>query len=248
MNVRLAYQIKDIYTLPKQKQEHDALLVGTEGICYIIAEKENIQFGIDSIIYIPKGTEYSIRSSVGFSGIFIQTDSALDMKKLSPLMDYTKKIVPLAEMIHGAYAQREENRALLPSLLYSVIGYAALIREKKGEPDFVTMLKTRIADSYHDADFDLVRECLRLGYNHDYVRRVFRNVIGKTPSDFLTETRVERAKEILVSSPNLPIADIAAATGFSDQYYFSRVFSKVCKISPARYRRAMLNKATEGEE
>ena len=241
MTVTLAYQLKDIYSLPKQKLDSDTVIVGVDGICYIVTDEGNLQFGIDSIIYIPRGVEFSVRSAVGFSGIFIEVAGECPMKPLTPLMDYTKNTVPLAEMIHASYTQNGEGSSLTEALLSSVMGYAEIISEKKGEPDFISMLKARIASEYHSKDFDLVRECLRLGYNHDYVRRVFRTVVGKTPSDFLTDVRISRAKELLVSTPDLPIADIASATGFSDQYYFSRVFSKMCGISPARYRRARLN-------
>ena len=46
---------------------------------------------------------------------------------------------------------------------------------------------------------------------------------------------IEKAKEIMKESPDLFIKDIAMMVGFSDQFYFSRIFHSITGMSPAEY-------------
>ena len=56
------------------------------------------------------------------------------------------------------------------------------------------------------------------------------------PAQFMLELRVERAKELLAFTDK-SIAEIAEASGFSDQNYFARIFKRFTDISPTQYRR-----------
>ncbi|WP_439617256.1 helix-turn-helix domain-containing protein [Shinella sp.] len=67
--------------------------------------------------------------------------------------------------------------------------------------------------------------------------RAFRETVGKTPSQFLLQQRVERARDLLDASP-LSISEIATACGFADQSHFTRVFSRVVGTSPGAWRRS----------
>ncbi|CAN7726461.1 helix-turn-helix transcriptional regulator [Ensifer adhaerens] len=50
-------------------------------------------------------------------------------------------------------------------------------------------------------------------------------------TQFFMQERVEKARDLLVSSP-LPIAEIAMACGFADQSHFTRAFSRVVGTTP----------------
>jgi AraC-like DNA-binding protein len=81
---------------------------------------------------------------------------------------------------------------------------------------------------------DLAREC---GLSVTHFARAFRNSFGMSPYRWLLERRIDRAKALLVTS-DLPIADIALRSGFSDQTAFTRAFGRIVGSSPARWRRA----------
>jgi AraC-like DNA-binding protein len=63
----------------------------------------------------------------------------------------------------------------------------------------------------------------------------FRAATGYRPREYLLHSRVERAKLIL-SSSNLPLAEVALAAGFSTQAHFSTVFKRMTGNTPARWR------------
>ncbi len=67
-------------------------------------------------------------------------------------------------------------------------------------------------------------------------RARFRALAGKAPKDYLTETRLRKAMELLAGT-NLSVGEIAELVGFGDQLYFSRIFKKKIGVSPSAYRR-----------
>lgn len=66
----------------------------------------------------------------------------------------------------------------------------------------------------------------------------FKKEYGRTVIDYLSELRVEEAKKLL-SSTSLSINEISDATGFYDQSYFSKVFSKEVGLTPSDFRKEM---------
>jgi AraC family transcriptional regulator len=80
---------------------------------------------------------------------------------------------------------------------------------------------------------EVANEC-RL--SSSYFARAFKQTTGMPPYRWMTNQRVERAKELL-QDPRRELADIAQLCGFVDQSHFSRVFSRSEGHSPGRWRR-----------
>jgi AraC-like DNA-binding protein len=75
----------------------------------------------------------------------------------------------------------------------------------------------------------------RLGYNADYLGRIYRKVYGCTLTEAIHNRRVSVACDYLLDS-NMTIEQIAQKCGFSDPDYFRRVFRRYRQISPGDYR------------
>ncbi len=84
----------------------------------------------------------------------------------------------------------------------------------------------------HNISVDDIAEAVGVSRSHLY--RVFIAAMGQSPIDYLTKYRIGEACSLLKNSA-LSIAEIAASVGFSDQFYFSRVFKRVKGIPPSRY-------------
>ncbi|MFC0215820.1 helix-turn-helix domain-containing protein [Paenibacillus chartarius] len=63
--------------------------------------------------------------------------------------------------------------------------------------------------------------------------RSFKRTTGHSPTDYLNQIRIHHAKAQL--SPALPVKEVAAAVGFSSEYYFSRIFKKYVGLSPTHF-------------
>ncbi|MCC8045691.1 MAG: response regulator [Clostridiales bacterium] len=71
-----------------------------------------------------------------------------------------------------------------------------------------------------------------------YVCTFFKNETGKTLNQYLTEYRMERAKELL-ADPQYKISEISSKVGYSDGNYFGKSFKKYTGLSPSEYREKM---------
>jgi AraC family transcriptional regulator len=66
--------------------------------------------------------------------------------------------------------------------------------------------------------------------------RLFRNSTGLPPHQYVIARRVERAKELLRERNRLPLAEVAAEVGFTDQSHFTRHFKRLVGVTPRLFR------------
>ena len=69
------------------------------------------------------------------------------------------------------------------------------------------------------------------------LKECFRSIYGKPISTYLRQYRIEKAAELLVSSPELSIGDIAFMVGYESGGKFSAAFKKQTGLTPKEYRR-----------
>ena len=77
--------------------------------------------------------------------------------------------------------------------------------------------------------------CRIFGISQTYLCRMFRNYMSKSFSKVLNEMRIEKACEIMKNRRELFVKEVAALAGYSDQFYFSRIFRAIKGISPSEY-------------
>ncbi|NJK81684.1 MAG: AraC family transcriptional regulator [Chloroflexaceae bacterium] len=68
-----------------------------------------------------------------------------------------------------------------------------------------------------------------------HLLRVFRNSVGMSPHVYLTDIRIRQARALL--KQHVPIADVAAQTGFVDQSHLHRHFKRIVGVTPGNYRK-----------
>ena len=76
------------------------------------------------------------------------------------------------------------------------------------------------------------------GLSSSHFARAFKETTGLAPHQWLSRRRVQRARELLAQT-TMELTDIALTCGFVDQSHFSRVFSRMEKLSPGRWRRQL---------
>ncbi len=92
-----------------------------------------------------------------------------------------------------------------------------------------------IARHYSEPGLSLTRICRALSISKSYFSPMFKTHTGMTFVEYLTNMRMERAKELL-SSTGLKSYEIAEQVGFTDPHYFSLTFRKQTGVSPTEYR------------
>lgn len=102
--------------------------------------------------------------------------------------------------------------------------------------DVMVKAKRYLADHYEDADLTLASVADYVGLNEKYFSNRFTKETGETFSSYLTQLRVQKARELLRTT-TFKVYEIAEMAGYRNPEHFNRMFKKVCGISPAQYRK-----------
>jgi AraC-like DNA-binding protein len=73
------------------------------------------------------------------------------------------------------------------------------------------------------------------GLSPFHFHRIFRRQVGMPPHEYLIRRRLLRARALLGNG--VPVAEVAAATGFADQSHLTRHFKRLLGVPPADYSR-----------
>lgn len=83
-----------------------------------------------------------------------------------------------------------------------------------------------------------------VGLSANYICTLFKKEMGVNLFSYIMEYRINRAKELLLST-NLKSYEIAEKTGFSDESYFSRSFKRITGQSPIEFKRSVFYKGED---
>jgi AraC-like DNA-binding protein len=90
-------------------------------------------------------------------------------------------------------------------------------------------------DLHLEKDLSVEKLASHVGISPSYFARSFRSSVGLAPHAYLMRRRLLRAQELLAST-DLPLVDIALATGFADQSHFCRRFHQMMGMPPRTFR------------
>lgn len=92
-------------------------------------------------------------------------------------------------------------------------------------------------DEHSASQIDLERAAKQAGLSAFHFLRLFANVVGATPHQYLVRSRLRRAARLLVDDER-SITDIAYDVGFGDLSNFVRTFHRSAGVSPRGFRQA----------
>jgi YesN/AraC family two-component response regulator len=92
-----------------------------------------------------------------------------------------------------------------------------------------------IQNSYWKQELNVGQLASSLNVERSYLYRLFMEHTGISPQEYLTEVRMERACELLLTT-ELSVQAVSCSVGYKDALYFSRLFRKRKGTTPSNYR------------
>ncbi len=170
----------------------------------------------------------------------------LDQKRIDipRLMFSDQRFLALAELIAAECINPEPLHDLYGDGL-TVAMFIELMRLGGGA---VARKRSQLAGWQLRRAIDYIEEnCLRsirleelaslTGLSQSYFSHAFKASTGLPPHQWQMNARIERAKQLMLKR-NIPLTNIAAETGFSDQAHFTRVFRKTVGATPSNWKKA----------
>lgn len=107
--------------------------------------------------------------------------------------------------------------------------------EETGESRHVIRKVKDIVLQSLDQDISLHRVAEQVNLTHHYLSMLFKTTTGQNYSDFVTESRMRRSRQLLKET-NLKIHEIAQLTGYVSAKHFMNVFKQKVGSTPSDYR------------
>ncbi|GMK48331.1 hypothetical protein PghCCS26_54610 [Paenibacillus glycanilyticus] len=148
------------------------------------------------------------------------------------LLRKTREELPEAGSPEAA-AFRYRTRLMLERILYIFLRESHM---KKNEGSVTRSIEDTISymNEHYMLPLTLSMLAGRAGMSEGHYTVLFKKQTGRTMTVYLRSLRIEKAKQ-LFSQTRLPAKEIAQQVGFSDYFYFSRMFKKEVGMSPSEY-------------
>ncbi len=110
------------------------------------------------------------------------------------------------------------------------------VMAKKEERSISVVERARSYIDYHfNKDISLDDVSREVDISPYYFSKLFKEETGKNFVEYVTEIRMNRAKELLLGS-DMSMKEICSAVGYADPNYFSRTFKKNMGVTPTEYK------------
>ncbi len=197
-----------------------------------------------TVQYLPKGhgdIEYKVKTiepgnciDVYFDTDVNLSDSAFCIEINSPL-----EMKNLFEKIYNIWLKKDiEYNYDAMSVFYKIL--KLLIKsenEMLENPHYLTIKSAidflNLNFCSNEIDYKYVASLCNISYS--YFRRLFLECMNTSPAKYVTNKKIEYAKELL-ESKLYTVSEVADIVGFNNVYYFSHAFKNITNLSPSAYR------------
>mgnify|MGYP002520655401 CR=1 FL=1 len=183
-------------------------------------------------VFLPKGKNYSLHGDKTgrFPVINFDCDNFSCDKILSFTIPGPAAYVKDYEKMKALFLF-EGNRAEIMSIFYGILHRISLDNTLQNRlAPAINLIQKDFGNSKLSNE-DLAHECK---ISEVYFRKLFTETYKLSPKQYLLETRINNAKQLLADG-FLKINAVATCCGFTNQYHFCRIFKEKTGFTPTEY-------------
>jgi AraC-like DNA-binding protein/DNA-binding NarL/FixJ family response regulator len=148
----------------------------------------------------------------------INLSSVLQIPKLGPLCDL------MDQVIGDAFSRLRSMEA----------------SHEYGNAARVLRINAYSGSHFQECNFSVQRVAEQVGLSKNYLTKIYKEATGIGFWEYITNLRMEKAKQLLRQTEDT-LAAIAEAVGYSSEYHFCRKFKVFAGLSPGTYRKNARN-------
>ena len=213
------------------------LLISGEMVYYVDGVRYDLCSG--DIIYLPSGSvrQREIGQALNdYVSINFHCTECLPLEPLSKnsINNELKMLLNCMDSMYSSRLSELSKNKMCHLLEAMVIHIAETISDKSNSSSLSSIITSYLYSHYQNKI--TLKDISQLTYfSAAYCESEFKRQMGKSIIQYLLDIRVEEAKRLL-SESSMSCSRIAAAVGFDDANYFSRIFKKKTGYSPLKYR------------
>lgn len=192
------------------------------------------------------GDKYNLEGDNSFSYLYITFNGVGVLPLLSKFgVDYENRVFyGLEELSKFWMDSIKRITAVNSSLLTeSVLLYTLSYISTENNNDVTSCRKDRISEiiefidnNFSDKDLTMIKVADMFGYDKKYLSSIFKKHKGVKFTDYVNGLRLKKGRELILCT-DLSVAQVAGECGFTDPFYFSKVFKKMIGKTPTEYRK-----------
>lgn len=190
---------------------------------YILPEKPDVYW-----IHFTGLKAEQILETLGFT-----IDHPLQLQTNDEVCELFEKII--TELRLNRYLGTEMAETYLHQLLVMVSRYS---HHDPAEKQFYNTMWDAVLNQFnqdYQKNINIAEYADKMHISCSWFIREFKKYVGCAPKQYITNLRIQHAKELLNNRYFL-ISDVAELVGYENQLYFSRIFKKCTGMSPSEYR------------
>lgn len=242
-------RIVDIYSYTLEEETeaeavtgHALLIVKHSGESVYTVGKEEWVADRDHILFLPAGTAYSMCVEKEGACTVIEFDTVqagIDPQGGAYFTNHEADLVATVKnILHywGLRGPAYHSKCLseIYSLLTQISSIQSYAYTLAGKYTLIHRSVKYIEKNYGEQDLYIPMLARMSGIGETYYRSIFLAVFGVSPTKYIQQYRVEKAKERLVNSMG-SVEEIALAVGFANASYFCKAFKAQTGLTPSEF-------------
>lgn len=225
-------------------RDYHALSYRTKGDSVFTAK--NIEYKVSSgdLVFVPSNLNYNLNAKKESLICIHFTADNLPSNEILALSPSDKKsFETLFNAMYNCWSEKKPGYiAETTSYFYKIL---AKIQLQQSELPYTENKAIRSAleyihENFTDYSLSVSKVSEKVFLSESHFRKLFREICGTSPLEYINELRITYALELL-GSGYYKICEVAEKCGFSDSKYFSTVIKKKTGLSP----KELLNKSNE---
>ena len=212
-------------------RDYSALAFRIGGGAVILAGGREYTVHTNDILYLPQNMGYTARYTdtelIVIHFVTLRDDECPEVHSL----ESTEEIYKLFLQILTLWEQKEPGYPVYAmAQLYTVLGTLFQKETKTNLPPRFLKVLSFINANYRDGSIGIRIICADNGISETAFRQLFRKYYHKTPMAYITDLRLEYARNLIAG--DVPVEQAAPESGFNDPKYFARVVKKRYGCTP----------------
>lgn len=251
--------IANIYCVIKSTMKHGQIPLkksGRHSDCFVFVINGTTRYDFDrysitvkpgGVLYLSKGSVYSMDIiSDEYEVIFTDFDFDYNHNVCPPLKSefFHRQNASYSsfESLYNFWVEKKPRyktrcMSVIYNILYNVVSEQSSAYHPSKSYTMIKRSVDYINENYNRPDLSIEYAAECSGISSVHFRRIFKEIYMTSPIKYVNALRIERAKELLMYDAINSVSQIAELCGYSDVYYFSKIFKSQTGVSPTVYRK-----------
>lgn len=228
--------------LKVSERKNHSFIFRTEGIGEYNINGRTLKIHEGELAFLPKGSSYEFRriseKKCNYMSISFEANIENGEITIFNVDSFNDTNYILSHFVNFWNCKAPDKKLKCYSLFYSLLSYLSGIEHSNYAAKSKMYLIKPALDYLNEHIFDTNIKINNLSamckISNTYFRSIFVSNFGVTPKEYIVNTRISHAKNILDGDNSANISEIASLVGYSDPLYFSRAFKKKYGVPPTK--------------